>query len=457
MLPGRSPKGTAAVAGGLFFPQSKSLGIDLGPFSPALLDKIVHAGTVCPSFALASNTLHKLADLVINEKRVERLVRSIGEERVTERDTATAAYQAMPLATKFELPEGIAVPALAVVMVDGGRLQIRDTESAVEPVAEAPVALEEAPSVELALDEEEAPAKNKHWREDRIGLLLTMRSQVAPSDPCPQIPPGFLDAGRVRRLARELTQHGKITGSVPDTSTEESALPAAELELDYEPPPVSSSRVLASRNVWDDFTPMIAGAAWSGGFQKAERKAFVADGAQCNWTLQKRCFAQFEPILDFIHALSYVYGAALAGQTEEAGWEDYQQWIQWVWQGNVVMVIAALHQRQTQLGLPEQSDALLSPRRVVAKTLTYLQNHQEKMHYDAYRREGLPITSSHVESTVKLINRRVKGTEKFWSEEGAEAILQLRADYLSDNEPLDEFWQRRQAAATGLRPYRRAS
>jgi hypothetical protein len=53
--------------------------------------------------------------------------------------------------------------------------------------------------------------------------------------------------------------------------------------------------------------------------------------------------------------------------------------------------------------------------------LTYLQNHQDKMDYASYRRDGLPITSSHVESTVKLIGRRVKGTEKFWSEEGAEA------------------------------------
>ena len=48
------------------------------------------------------------------------------------------------------------------------------------------------------------------------------------------------------------------------------------------------------------------------------------------------------------------------------------------------------------------------------------------MKYDEYRRLGLPITSSHVESTVKPFNRRVKGTEKFWSEEGAEALLQLR-------------------------------
>ena len=34
--------------------------------------------------------------------------------------------------------------------------------------------------------------------------------------------------------------------------------------------------------------------------------------------------------------------------------------------------------------------------------------------------------TSAVESVIKMINRRVKGSEKFWSEPGAEAILQLR-------------------------------
>ena len=78
------------------------------------------------------------------------------------------------------------------------------------------------------------------------------------------------------------------------------------------------------------------------------------------------------------------------------------------------------------------------------------------MRYDEYRRQGLPITSSHVESTVKQFNRRVKGTEKFWSEDGAEALLQLRSDFLSETEPMEKFWADREANATGRRRYRRA-
>ncbi len=92
---------------------------------------------------------------------------------------------------------------------------------------------------------------------------------------------------------------------------------------------------------------------------------------------------------------------------------------------------------------------------MVSEALGYLRNNTQRMRYDEYRMAGLPTTSSHMESTVKLFNRRVKGTEKFWSEAGAETILQLRADYLSATEPLEAYWQNRQNTATGRRQYRR--
>ena len=202
---------------------------------------------------------------------------------------------------------------------------------------------------------------------------------------------------------------------------------------------------------------MVAAAAWALAFQGAARRAFVGDGSANNWTLQRRFFGSFVPILDFIHALSYVFAAATAGRKFAEGWACYREWISWVWQGKVSLVIAALSQRQAALGLPEKDEAETSPRQVVSKTLTYLENHQDKMKYDAYRQDGLPITSSLMESAVKQINQRVKGSEKFWSEAGSEAVLQLRADQLSDGEPMADFWQQRQATATGQRRYRRTA
>ena len=120
-------------------------------------------------------------------------------------------------------------------------------------------------------------------------------------------------------------------------------------------------------------------------------------------------------------------------------------------------MIAALRQRQGELGLPGSASAETSPAQVVSQALAYLENQRDKMKYDAYRQAGLPITSSLMESTVKQINQRVKGSEKFWSEAGSEAVLQLRADQLSDGAILEAFWDRRQAEATGQRRYRRSA
>lgn len=137
--------------------------------------------------------------------------------------------------------------------------------------------------------------------------------------------------------------------------------------------------MVAARERWPAFAPLLAAAAWAWGFQGAARKAFVGDGSANNGRLQRRFFGSFAPILDFIHALSYVFAAAMAGRRFAAGWAGYQQWIPWGWQGQVSPVIAALEARQAELGLPEQGAATTSPPNVVDRTRTYLRNPQDKM------------------------------------------------------------------------------
>lgn len=410
-----------------------------------MLDKIVYAGVNNSSFAIGSQDLLKLAEIEVSAKQVERVTERIGHERVAERDAAVETYQALPLTERKAAPVGVAAPELAVVGVDGGRLQILERRG-------ASVAAEQAP------DAEDGRA-GKHWREDKIGLLMTMQSQESASDPCPEIPEQFIDPTRILKLARELKKQALPSEeAVKETSEPEVGVETlAENRLVWEPPEVQEKRFVGSRVRWPDFGPMLALAAWRWGFFGATRKAFLGDGSENNWTIWRNHFSSFVPILDFIHALSYVFAAAMAGRTFAAGWPIYQEWIGWVWGGEVAKVIAALAQRQLELGLPVADDSETNPRQTVARTLAYLQNHQEQMRYAEYRRLGLPITSSYVESAVKQFNQRVKGTEKFWTQAGAEAILQLRADHLSDDVPMERFWQDRQNKQTGQRPYRKAA
>jgi len=436
---------TATNVGRLFFPQSKSLGIDRGGYSNAILDKIVYAGVNNSSFGQGSKDLLKLAEIEVPVKQVERVSERIGAERVAERDAAVQAYQALPLAERKAVPAGVTAPDVAVVGCDGGRIQILERTG-------AKVEAEEATDAEDG-------RRGKHWREDKIGVLMSMKSVESASDPCPEIPEQFVDPTRIAKLVRELKKQAPPSEEAAKETLEPEigVETLAENEVQWKPPEVLEKNLVGSRVRWPDFGPILAMMAWTAGFFGASRKAFIGDGSDNNWTIQRNYFSSFVPILDFIHALSYVFAAATAGRPFAEGWKLYAEWIGWVWRGEVEKVIAALAQRQLELGTPTTEDGDTSPRQIVARALAYLQNHQGQMRYAEYRRLGLPITSSYVESAVKQFNQRVKGTEKFWSEEGAEAILQLRGDYLSDNDPLSGYWQNREAKQTGQRSYHMAA
>jgi hypothetical protein len=405
--------------------------------------------------------LQVLAGLKIPEKQVERLTKSLGQERLDQRASQVQAFLELPLMERVAAPAQ--APDLAVVSMDGGRIQIRDRHAPTAGPSAAGAGPRPAPASppEPAEGEGEGEAdqdqhRRGHWREDKIGLFLTMTSEESSEDPCPEIPETFVNPLKIPTLAREI-KRGVPAGEdgVAEPRQDDAARPLEEC-AEYTPPKVRLKSMIGTRAGVKRFGVILAAAAFARGFFGAKRKAFVADGAEANWTTQRRWFRDFVPILDFIHALSYVFSAAMADRSFSAGWEVYQRWITRVWEGRVAEVIAALEQRQTELGLPAAGDSETSPRQVVADALRYLKNNQHRMKYDDYRRLGLPLVSSHVESTVKQFNRRVKGTEKFWSESGAEALLQLRADYLSETEPMEKYWQEREAKATGRRVYRRS-
>lgn len=394
-----------------------------------MLERVVYAGTNSTSFAQADAALRHLADLAVGVKQVERVTRRIGEERCAERDAAVEAYRVMSLVERKAAPTGVAAPDLAVVQMDGGRLQILDRSAAATPAQDAP---------------------SSHWREDKVGLLATMSSAVSTADPCPKIPEHFVNPLRILKLAKEIKGvTGVAEADVPAVADET----ATAAETLYPAPELQQRSVVATRGDAHQFGAMLTQAAWARGFYGATRRAFVCDGSSANWGVWERHFSNFTPIVDFIHALTYVFAAAMAGRSFTDGWSAYMEWMQQLWVGQVESIIAALAQRQVELGPLTADEPDTSPRNRVAETLGYLQNQKQRMRYADYRTQGLPITSSHIESTIKRINQRVKGSEKFWSEGGAEAILQLRADMLSESDPLAAFWERRQATSSGQRNY----
>ncbi len=400
--------------------------------TPGALKKVVHAGVHAGSFRQAEADLRALAELSVSKQRVRRVTERIGHERVAQRDEEVAAFSKLPLPDQQRSPTGQA-PPVACVEMDGGRIQIRDRQG------------DEIHSGDLAA----SSRKGRFWRESKVGCLLSMRSETDAKDPCPEIPRVFVDPRRINDISRE------IKGYSSDAESSDRVEEARD--VGRRRPEILVKTVVATREDIHTFGRQLARAAWQRGFNAAERKAFVCDGLAANWTVWQKHFSHYTPILDFVHAVMYVYAAAMANQAFATGWDIYCRWARAVWNGRVEDVLVELHARQQELGLPTDEDSEQSPRRLVADALRYLTNQQSRMRYDQYRRQGLPITSAHIESTIKQINRRVKGSEKLWSTGGAEALLQLSADYLSENDPLTPFWRTRQSTATGQRYYRVAA
>jgi len=396
------------------------------PFTPGMLRKIVYAGSQSASFVQATKDLEALAESSVSRERVQRWTKRVGQQRHAEAEAVAAAYQELPLPKQRTSPTG-QVPQVACVQMDGGRIQIRQRRA--------------------SAGQKDKEAKG-YWCESLVGCLLRMTSDEHAEDPCPKIPKTFVDPQRMHDLSREI----KGFSARPETTEK----PSEESPDDRpERPQVLVRSVVATRQGVDAFGARLITAAYARGFNAARRKAFVADGAAANWGVHRKHFSYYTPILDFTHAICYVWAAAMAGRSCKAAWLDYVRWAQLLWSGQVDQLIAAVAIRHQQLGPPADDDET-SPVAIVAKTLGYLKNQRTRMKYDEYRKAGLPITSSHIESTVKLINRRVKGTEKFW-DQGAEPLLQLAADHLSETGDLDRFWARRHQTLQSMRSYQSAT
>lgn len=370
---------------------------------------------------MACEALEQLAEIRLSPKQVRRMVGQVGQARLVEREAAVEQLRTMPLPARRCGSQAAAAPELAVISMDGGRYQRRDHFGGTEGGAST-------------------EAQRTHWRETKVGVLLAMTSKVHDYDPMPQFPPWLATSTAVAELAK-IAEKAPLSfaPALLDRTVEPD-----DLELLYDPPKLLRREVLASSSDAERFGWELESRAWQLGFPAAKRQAFIADGQTVNWTIAAKHFPRAEPILDLMHALSYAWSAAAA-----VGEGSYRPWAELIWQGNVGDVIASLTEHQQRLGAPPQEAQPGDPRRRVDRALTYYKNNQQRMDYPRYRRLGLPLCSSHIESTIKQINRRVKGTEKFWRRDTGEAVLQLRADTLSSSQPLTAFWTRWQANQDG--------
>lgn len=195
------------------------------------------------------------------------------------------------------------------------------------------------------------------------------------------------------------------------------------------------------------FGPMARTEAAHRGYAHAAQKIAIADCGEWIDPLLEREFPGIERIADWAHAEEYLYeaGRAAFGPESLEAKEFSEKCAGLLYESQVEEVLKALRAQCERFGKPRKSDGPQHPRRKLATTLGYIEKNRSHMDYARYRKNGWPIGSGNVEAGVKQFNKRVKGTEQFWSYSGAEAVLTLRALLLSQDGRWSAYWSHRPA------------
>lgn len=143
-------------------------------------------------------------------------------------------------------------------------------------------------------------------------------------------------------------------------------------------------------------------------------------------------------VLDFIHALEYLWKAAHVFFKEST--PEIEAWVlerlRWMLEGRISDVVAGMTRMATLRGLSAEE------RKPVDKAAAYLlkRRRQGMMAYDKLLHLGTPIATGVIEGACRhLINDRMDLTGAVWRLPSAEAVLRLRS--IRSSGDFEEYWQ----------------
>lgn len=151
------------------------------------------------------------------------------------------------------------------------------------------------------------------------------------------------------------------------------------------------------------------------GFERYDKPVIIGDGAKWIWEYADMYHPYAIQILDYYHASSYL---GLALSSINAGKREKTKLFKKLENGKVKRVIEYLA-KQTQT-------------KEIIDCSRYFTNHQNRMNYAAYKKQGLVIGSGAIESTHRtLIQSRMKQAGMHWKKKNVQSIASIKARYES--------------------------
>jgi hypothetical protein len=320
-------------------------------------------------------------------------------------------------------PKGPANPPdLLVVSVDGGRLQDR------------------------------ARAPGSRWCEYKAGVVYRVTRTA--------------DAREGTRPDPEPECHWRFRTTLGERQ-------ASDSEKTCRDPEPETKTYVASTEKIDRFPRCVELEAKRRGLMEAHEVAFIGDGGSFVWRTSKEACEDRRArgktvyeILDIIHANEHLVAAAKAAYGPASSGNG----VKWLnarldelWAGEAEKLIAALERKAKQFG-PRRPDSVVDPTGprpergeksgeplaegetnlpplvVLWRAFDYFDDNRERIRYDEFRKRGLPLASSQVESAIGQTNERVKAAKKSWFLDHADEMLALRTQALSEDGRWDDYF-----------------
>ncbi len=210
----------------------------------------------------------------------------------------------------------------------------------------------------------------------------------------------------------------------------------ARSEHDSTQPPPRQVRYLSGFYDFQTLGRQLHREALEVGWAAAEQQIAISDGGNGLEDFFRTYFPKAECILDFWHAKEYLVEVAKAiypgDEATRQSWTD-EACHQLKHEGGPAV--------RARLEALDVSSASADVRETHRLTVQYFRNHEHRMDYPRYVRNGWQIGSGPVESACKtVVGNRLKGGGMRWGQAGADAVCHLRGLYLSEPACWESFW-----------------
>lgn len=174
---------------------------------------------------------------------------------------------------------------------------------------------------------------------------------------------------------------------------------------------------------------LLSSAATKHGFDQAEQRVILGDGAPWIWIQSALHFPTGTEVLDWYHAVQHLWRVGHLCFPDDSLAGKCKSWVKSreleLWQGQIETIAITIEGLADKLENEEDKNSLKTE-------ANYFRTHRHRMQYQEFAEEGHPVGSGIVESACKqLVSTRMRGAGMRWSPSGAQHMLALRADYLT--------------------------